>query len=144
MLKISQELQSHAIKQVRSSSSDKQSFEKVVQSKTHQLKQQEMQQLMKEITVQGDKLSRFRSFKDLAKFKRLVKEFLEETVYNGLNLKKSQNFSTEGQIHQLAIVQEVDEKLIELTDEIMSQERNAVDLLGIIGEVKGLLVNLYT
>lgn len=99
---------------------------------------------MKEITVQGDKLSRFRSFPDLVKFKRLVKGFLEVTVYNGLDLKKSQNFSLEGQNHQLAIVKAVDEKLIELTDEVMNQEKGAVDLLGIIGEVKGLLINLYT
>lgn len=143
-MKISQDFQSQTIKQIRSNNSTQQSFDKIVQSTTHQLKQQEIQQLMKEITLQGDKLSRFRSFRDLAKFKRLVKGFLAETVYNGLDLDKTQNFSPEGHSQQLAIVKEVDEKLVQLTDEIINQERSAVDLLGIIGEIKGLLLNLYT
>jgi len=143
-MKISQDLQSQTIKQIRSNSSTQQSFDKIVKSTTHQLKQQEIQQLMNEIAIQGDKLSRFRSFRDLAKFKRLVKDFLAETVYNGLDLEKSQNFSPEGHSQQLTIVKEVDEKLIELTDGIINQERSAVDLLGVIGEIKGLLLNLYT
>ncbi len=143
-MKISQDFQSQTIKQMRSNTSTQQSFDKIVKSTTHQLKQQEIQQLMKEITIQGDKLSRFRSFRDLAKFKRLVKDFLAETVYNGLDLDKSQNFSPKGHSQQLTIVKEVDEKLIELTDGVISQERSAVDLLGIIGEIKGLLLNLYT
>ena len=144
MIKISQDLQSQTIKQIRSQASAQQSFDKIVKSTTHQLKQQEIQYLMNEITIQGDKLSRFRSFRDLAKFKRLVKDFLAETVYTGLDLTKSQNFSPEGHSQQLTIVKEVDEKLIELTDGIINQERNAVDLLGVIGEIKGLLLNLYT
>lgn len=143
-MKISQDMQSQTIKQIRSNANTKQSFDKIVQSTTHQLKQQEIQHLMREITIQGDKLSRFRSFRDLAKFKRLVKNFLAETVYDGLDLDKSQNFSPEGHSQQLALVKEVDERLIQLTDGIINQERSAVDLLGIIGEIKGLLLNLYT
>lgn len=142
-MKISQDLQSQTIKQVRANANTKQSFDKIVQSTTQQLKQQEIQQLMKDITVQGDKLSRFRSFRDLAKFKRLVKDFLAETVYNGLDLEKSQHFGLEGHSQQLAIVKEVDEQLIQLTDDIINQERGTVDLLGIIGEIKGLLMSLY-
>lgn len=142
-MKISQDLQSQTIKQIRSNPGTQQAFDKIVKSTTQQLKQQEIRQLMNEITIQGDKLSRFRSFRDLAKFKRLVKDFLAETVYNGLDLNKSQSFSPDGHSQQLAIVKEVDEKLIELTDGVINQERNAVDLLGIIGEIKGLLLNIY-
>lgn len=143
-MKIGQELQSQTIKQIRSNVNSKQSFEKIVQSTTYRINQQELQRLIKDISLQGDKLERFHSFQDLAKFKRMVKGFLEETVFHGLDLEKSQNFSPEGHSQQLAIVKEIDEKLIELTDEVIKQEKGAVDLLGIIGEIKGLLVNLYT
>ena len=143
-MKISQEMRSQTVNQLRSSAEGNKSFQHIVQSQTHHLKQQEVKQLMNQIVEQGEKLSRFRSFPDLVKFKRLVKGFLEKTVYNGLDLQKSHNFNLEGQNHQLSIVKEVDEKLIELTEELMSQESKAVDLLGIIGEIKGLLVNLYT
>lgn len=143
-MKIAQDLQSQTIKQLRPNITSKQSFETIVQSKAQHMNQQVLEGLIRDISVQGDKLQRFHSFQDLAKFKRMVKGFLEETVYNGLDLKKSQNFSPDGRSQQLAIVREVDQKLIELTEEVINQEKNAVDLLGIIGEIKGLLVNLYT
>ncbi|WP_099158918.1 YaaR family protein [Virgibacillus ndiopensis] len=145
-MKISQEMRSQiesTTKNVRTAAGQ-QTFDGMVQSQTQKLKQQELQQLMKDITMQGDKLARFRSFRDLVKFKRMVKGFLKETVYNGLDLQKSYGFSLDGQNRKLAIVKEVDEKLVELTEEIMNQEKKTVDLLGLIGEIKGLLINLYT
>lgn len=142
-MKIGQELQSQTIKHIRSNINSKQSFEKIVQSTTYRINEQEIQRLMEDISLQGDKLARFHSFQDLAKFKRMVKGFLEKTIYYGLDLKKTQSFSPEGYSQQLAIVKEIDEKLIELTDEVINQEKSAVNLLGVIGEIKGLLVNIY-
>lgn len=143
-MKISQEMRSQMeTRHNRSRTDGKHGFDKMVQSQTHQMKQQAIEQLMKDITQQGDKLARFRSFQDLVKFKRMVKGFLQETVSNGLDLKKSHQFNFDGQNRELAIIKEVDEQLIMLTEEIMNQEKKTVDLLGIIGEIKGLLVNLY-
>jgi len=73
-----------------------------------------------------------------------VKTFLQDTVYNGLDLKRSSSFSLDGQHSMLQIVEEVDAKLIELTEQVMGQEKKTVDLLDLIGEIKGLLINLYT
>ncbi|MUK88094.1 DUF327 family protein [Ornithinibacillus sp. L9] len=144
-MKISQEMRSQvANKSVQTNIEGKQSFQAVVQSQTQKLQQSELQKLMQDITMQGNKLARYRSFKDLVKFKRLIKGFLKEAVSNGLDLKKSHSFSFTGNSRNLTIVEEIDEKLMELTEEIMNQEKKTVDLLGLIGEIKGLLVNLYT
>lgn len=146
-MKISQDLRSQmdaTNKQTRSNLEGKQSFDGLVQTQSHKLKTQELQVLMKSITVQGEKLAKFRSFRDLVKFKRMVKGFLQETVYNGLSLKQSHSFGLESRSQKLSIVTEIDEKLIELTEELMNQEKKTVDLLGLIGEIKGLLINLYT
>lgn len=131
-------------KHIRSIKEGKHGFDKMVQSQTHQLKQQAIEQLMQDITKQGDKLARFRSFQDLVKFKRMIKSFLKETVSHGLTLNKSNQFSFDGQHRELTIINEVDNKLMKLTDEVMNQEKKTVDLLDIIGEIKGLLINLYT
>ncbi|MBU5266077.1 YaaR family protein [Virgibacillus proomii] len=144
-MKISQELRTQPeTNYARTNGEAARSFQKTLQSQTLHLKQQELQVLVKNISLQGDKLARFRTFRDLAKFKRLIKGFLQETVYSGLSLQKSTSFGMERANRQLAIVKEIDEKLIQLTEEIMNQEKKAVDLLGLIGEIKGLLVNLYT
>lgn len=143
-MKVIQDMQAtQTVNQVRKTSEGKQTFEAMVQSQTHKLRQQELKHLMTEITKQGDKLAHYRTFKELAKFKHLVKGFLEETVYNGLDLNKSHHFRFNGESQELALVKEIDEKIIELTEDVMNQEKKSVDLMGMIGEIKGLLINLY-
>ncbi len=144
-MKISHEMQTQTeAKFTRPVQADKAAFQETLQSQSKHLKQQEVQELMRHITMQGERLARFRSFRDLAKFKRLVKGFLQETVTDGLHLKKSHHFGMNGDAQALAIVKEVDEKLLELTEAMMNQEKKAVNILGLIGEIKGLLINLYT
>ncbi|MBM7601319.1 uncharacterized protein YaaR (DUF327 family) [Virgibacillus halotolerans] len=143
-MKINQELRAQTEANfTRTPASEAQTFNKMVQSQTKHLKQQELQQLMKNITLQGNKLARFHTFRDLVKFKRMVKGFLQETVSSGLDLQKSNSFNIDGQNRNLALIKEVDEKLMALTEEIMNQEKKTVDLLGLIGEIKGLLINIY-
>ncbi|HLQ72899.1 MAG TPA: YaaR family protein [Bacillota bacterium] len=143
-MKITKEMHSQAVRQVRTATHDKQTFEKLVQSQRSSIKEQEMQHLLKEITEQGEKLARFHSFRDLARYKRLVKGFLEKAVDQGLDLDKSYHFSFDDQAKPMSIVKKVDEKLVELTEEVMDQEKKSIHLLDIVGEIKGLLINLYT
>lgn len=145
-MKITQEMHTKldtAKKNFQITSDSKQSFNQIVQSQAQQMKQKELTRLMENIDAQGERLLRHRSFRDLATFKRLVKSFLKEAVTNGLDLEKSHHFSYTGSSRQLAIIKEVDQKLLELTDEVLSEEQKGVDLLGMIGEIKGLLVNIY-
>ncbi|WP_047986282.1 YaaR family protein [Ornithinibacillus californiensis] len=128
----------------RTTKQNQPSFASIVQSQAQKMNTSELQRLMSDISLQGDRLARYRSFKDLVKFKRLIKRFLEESVSNGLDLQQSLSFSYTGSSRNMTLVKEIDEKLMELTEEIMNQEKKTVDLLGLIGEIKGLLVNLYT
>lgn len=144
-MKITQEMRSKVeTPAMRPAVEGKQSFDRLMQSQALKIKQNGLEQLVKEIGKQGNKLARFRTFKELAKFKRMIKGFLEESVYKGFGLKRSSSFSFDGRHSQLAIVEEVDAKLVELTELVMDQEKKTVDLLDLIGEIKGLLVNLYT
>lgn len=146
-LKISQDIQSQiesVKKNPQTKSSQGTSFESVVRMEHQQMRETELNRLMEKLTQQGDKVARFRSFKDLSKFKGLVKQFVKEAVQYGLDLKQTRNFSMNGQNRKLTIVDTIDEKLVELTDSVFDQEKKSIDILGQIGEIKGLLVNLYT
>ncbi|WP_026908512.1 YaaR family protein [Paucisalibacillus globulus] len=146
-MKISQEMLKQvdtSKKNIRTREQNQPTFGNLVQSQTQKMQQAELQRLTQDITLQGNHLARYRSFKDLVKFKRLIKRFLEEAVSNGMDLQKSLSFSYTGSSRNLTLVKQIDEKLMELTEEIMSQEKKTVDLLGLIGEIKGLLINLYT
>ncbi|ASF37655.1 hypothetical protein CEH05_00250 [Halobacillus halophilus] len=133
-----------AQKQAAQQSQGRPRFDQLVQSQTRQLQEVQLNQLIKSINAQGERVARFRSFRDLAKYKRLIKDFVKESVNYGMNLKHSHSWNQYGQTRKLTLVESVDEKLAELTEAVMDEEKKTIDLLGLIGEIKGLLINLYT
>ncbi|WP_313894777.1 YaaR family protein [Psychrobacillus sp.] len=100
--------------------------------------------LLGDVSSAGDRLARSRNLRDMAKFKMLIKRFLQETVDYGMGLKQSHTWNRFGESRRLKIVETIDEKLVELAEEILNQEKDSIDLLDKIGEIKGLLINLYT
>lgn len=118
------------------------SFQQVVRREQQRLHENELNRLIKDITTQGERLAKSRTFKDLARYKSLVKSFIKEAVQFGLELKEERSWSMNGDSRKLMIVKEVDEKLIQLTDDLLNQEKESIDILGLIGEIKGLLINL--
>lgn len=73
-----------------------------------------------------------------------MKQLVKETVETGMELKQSHSWNrfAEGRVHQT--VELIDEKLVELTEEVLKEEKQSIDILGKIGEIKGLLIHLYT
>src|SRR5690625_1991964 len=106
----------------------KQNFAEMVRTKSEQMRQQDLETLLNDITKQGEKVARFRSFKDLARFKRMIREFLEEAVFDGLSVKEVRNFHPDHFSHRLITVEKIDEKLVQLTNDLLNKEKKAVDL----------------
>lgn len=119
-------------------------FQDIVQKNGQRLHVQQLQKLMRDIESAGERLARSRTFKDLAKFKTLVKQFVRETVDFGMGLKQSHSWNQFGQGRSLKIVETIDEKLVELTEDLIEKEGQSIDILNKVGEIKGLLINLYT
>ncbi|MCF6139569.1 YaaR family protein [Pseudalkalibacillus berkeleyi] len=119
-------------------------FESVVQAQQQKLQREHLSTLLNKIDQQGNRLLKSQTLSDLREYKRLVKRFMKETVEFGMNLKKSNNWNGNGQFETMHLVERVDDELIALTDQLVSREGKSIDILGRIGEIKGLLVNLYT
>lgn len=119
-------------------------FSAIVQKQDEKLQMDQLGKLLSEIESAGEKLAKSRTFKDLAKYKTLVKRFVRETVDFGMNLKQSHTWNQFGEGRKLNIIETIDKQLVELTDDYIKKERPSIDILGKIGEIKGLLINLYT
>ncbi|MGD7055080.1 YaaR family protein [Sutcliffiella horikoshii] len=146
VMKISTDLRTNvdnARLDMRSGSATTTAFGEVMQRHSSKLHNQQLQVLMKDIELVGDRLGNSRSFQDLAKYKTLVKRFMEEAVEFGMELNQSHHWSHDGQSRHLQVVKQVDEELLGLTEKVMSQEESRINILSSIGEIKGLLINLY-
>jgi len=119
-------------------------FGQMVSKQEQRMQTETMTKLLGDISTAGDRLARSRNLRDMAKFKMLIRKFLHEAVDFGMGLKQSHTWNRFGEGRKLKIVETIDEKLVELAEEILSQEKSSIELLDKIGEIKGLLINLYT
>ena len=119
-------------------------FSNLVQKQEQKLHADSLNKLLGAIETAGGRLLRTRNFKDLAKYKSLVRRFIKEAVDYGIDLEESQSWNQYGQTRVLKTIKLIDEKLIKLAEDVMNQEKDALTILGQIGEIKGLLINLYT
>ncbi len=119
-------------------------FGHMVVKQEQRMQTETLTRLLGDISTAGDRLARSRNLRDMAKYKMLIRKFLQETVDFGMGLKQSHTWNRFGEGRKLKIVETIDEKLVELAEEILNQEKSSLDLLDKIGEIKGLLINLYT
>ncbi|WP_428909642.1 YaaR family protein [Niallia sp. Krafla_26] len=120
------------------------SFTEVMGKKREDVMYAKMTQMMQDIEDQGKVLSQTQTVEDLKRYKKLVKEFMDEAVNNGLKLEEQRGFNRRGRTKVYKIVKEVDKKLIDLTNAVLDKEKNGLKILDMVGEIKGLLINMYT
>ncbi|TKD70566.1 YaaR family protein [Pseudalkalibacillus hwajinpoensis] len=117
-------------------------FQSVMSEASKELKGMALERLLNQIDEQGKVLSRERTFQNLTAYKRMVKQFLEEAVNQGLTLSERNSTDRFGRSRTFKLVETVESKLVELQEEILEKEKAGVNLLSLIGEIKGMLVDL--
>ena len=119
------------------------SFANVMKKSQNKLYLDSLNQLMSRVDTQGQKLAKQRTLENLLDYKNLVKKFIGESLSSGLQLSEKQSFNQSGGMKTHQLVEVIDQKLIELHDEVLNNEKEGIDILRLVGEIKGLLINLY-
>lgn len=128
---------------LRTNNQNSNRFGDMVVKQGSKMQTEQLTRLMGDISAAGDRVAKNRSLRELARFKMLVKRFLQETVDHGMEMKQSHTWNRFGEGRRLKIVETIDEHLVELAKELLEEEKETIDLLDRIGEIKGLLINLY-
>lgn len=100
--------------------------------------------LMEEITMQGDRLAKKRDVKDMRHYRGLVKEFLNEIVTHSHSFSRENFLDRRGRHRVYGIIRLVDENLDQLAQELMKDEKDNLAILDKIGEIRGLLLDIFT
>ncbi|QQE76709.1 YaaR family protein [Brevibacillus composti] len=118
-------------------------FSELMNRGRDQLNAERLQKLIADLEDQGKILADTRTVGDLRKFKSLVKSLLDDAVKNGLRLEEQQGYNRRGRSRVFKIVKEVDQKLLELTDAVLKSQEPGLRILERVGEIKGLVLNIY-
>ena len=106
--------------------------------------QARLQSLMEDITMQGEKLSKRRDVKDMKRYRSLVKEFLNEVVTHSHSFSRENFLDRKGRHRVYGIIRLIDENLDQLAQELMKDEKDNLAILNKIGEIEGLLLDIFT
>ncbi|MGN0305764.1 MAG: YaaR family protein [Lachnospiraceae bacterium] len=100
--------------------------------------------LMEEITMQGDKLAKKRDIRDMRKYRGLIKEFMNEIVNRSHEFSRENFLDRRGRHRVYGIIRLVDQTLDELAQELVKDEKDNLEILRKIGEIRGLLLDIFT
>ena len=102
----------------------------------------ELKKKAKEIEKQGKRLSEHVDISELKAYKRLVMEFLAEAVRGSGRFSKESFLDRRGRHRVFATVRTINEKLEQLTREVLSSEKNNLEVVGRIEDIRGLVLDL--
>ena len=100
--------------------------------------------MMEEITRQGEKLAKHRDIKDMKRYRALIKDFLNEVVNRSHAFSRENFLDRKGRHRVYGIIRLIDENLDQLAQELVKDEQDNLAILNKIGEIRGLLLDIFT
>ena len=106
--------------------------------------QEKLGNMMQEITEQGEKIAKHMDIKDMRRYRQLVKGFLNEVVNRSHKFSRENFLDRRGRHRVYGIVKLVDKNLDELASELVKEEKNHLEIVGKIDDIRGLLLDITT
>jgi hypothetical protein len=106
--------------------------------------QAKVDELLSDITAQGNRIAEHMDIRDLKRYRGLIKDFLNEVVYRSHKFSRENFLDRRGRHRVYGIIRLIDTNLDELAGELVADEKDHIAILGRIGEIKGLLLDILT
>jgi uncharacterized protein YaaR (DUF327 family) len=117
-------------------------FQDLFQQANQKFTKAELDNLMRQIDDMGKLLAKQMTWKSVQDYKERVRRFLEQVV-KGFASKEKQGFDKRGRMRLYKIISQIDDLMAELGEKVMSDEKDNLEILEKIGDIRGLLINLY-
>lgn len=106
--------------------------------------QERLSLLFDDITMQGKRISKHMDVRDMKKYRGLIKEFMNEIINRSHKFSRENFLDRKGRHRVYGIIRLIDQDLDELAEELMREEKDHISVLGKIGEIRGLLLDIFT
>ena len=100
--------------------------------------------LMTDIEKQGKRLAEHMDIRDMKKYRSLVKEFVNEVVNRSHKFSRENFLDRRGRHRVYGMVKLVDKNLDDLASALVAEEKDHMDILGRVDEIRGLLLDIST
>lgn len=143
-IKINPMQQSQPVEQAHQVKSDDGTFKFILASNIEESDlANRLQVMLEDIVMQGERIKKKTDVKDMRRYRGLIKEFLNEVVNRSHKFSRENFLDRRGRHRVYGIVRLVDEKLDELAQELMKDEKDNLSILSKVDEIRGLLLDLF-
>ena len=144
-MKVNQVIQSQPVEQTKVQIPEDGTFKFTLASQIEESQLQDrLTSMMEQITMQGEKLAKHRDIKDMRRYRGLIKDFMNEIVSRSHEFSRENFLDRRGRHRVYGIIRLVDRTLDELAKELVKDEQDNIAILGKIGEIRGLLLDIFT
>lgn len=117
-------------------------FSTTLKKQTSQNMDEALKQMAQDIIKQGERLGEKVDIAELKAYKRMVSEFLEESVRNFAHFSKESFMDRRGRHRLYATVKRINESLEELTKDVLSKEQDHLKIIGRIEDIRGMILDI--
>ena len=117
-------------------------FESLLQEKGEAQSKATLNSLLEKITEMGERIARRRDINDVKKYRQMVSEFLDEAMRSTYQAERDRSFDGRGRLREYSTVKRINTELEALTRNVLDDQRGNLEILGQLGTIRGLLVDL--
>ncbi|NMM62912.1 YaaR family protein [Clostridium sp. P21] len=124
----------------KKTTSVKKDFSQSFNSHREQKSEEQLKEMFDNIKKKGNRLSITKCYADVKAYKRMIKEYLSSILNYMYSVKKDISF---WQTQYFITVETIDQKLEELTQMLMSEQKDNLNVAATIDDITGLMVDIY-
>ena len=106
--------------------------------------QERLTHLLGKIDEQGKRIAEHMDIRDMKQYRALVKEFVNEVVNRSHKFSRENFLDRRGRHRVYGMVKLVDKNLDDLAEALVEDEKDHLDILGRVDEIRGLLLDIST
>ncbi len=117
-------------------------FDSQLKRQTSKNQEEMLHQMAKDIIKQGEHLTDRVDIAELKAYKRMISEFLDESIRGFAKFSKESFMDRRGRHRLYSTVKKINENLEELTEEVLKSEHDHLKIVGRIEDIRGLILDI--
>ena len=105
--------------------------------------QEKLSAMMGQIVEQGNSIKTRRNISDMRRYRELIKSFLNEVVNRSHEFSRENFLDRRGRHRVYGIIRLVDETMDKLAAELIADEQDGIEILRLVDEIQGLLLDIF-
>jgi uncharacterized protein YaaR (DUF327 family) len=104
--------------------------------------EQQLEEIVKGIVSQGEKLGKKFDIRELMSYKKMISEFLELALGKSRKFTKQNLLDRRGRHKVYALIKKIDNELCQLTEDVINGEKDNIETLRRLDDIRGLILDM--